>query len=459
MSACTETIAVDERVDVLAETCGREGSVALLVLSDDERVEWTDRVNDDGDLYVTIGPLDRAQDGPFRRVVIDVCGDDAVDVVAPAAWLKDFGDTMFGCVDSDLVQFAGPDDPAPRLLAVRGCAVREVGGTWVTTAGREADAGADLWEIRVSGSDVELRPLLQDIRVHDGSEYGDAAVVQGQLAYVQTADLAVHAVDPGAGTSHVVIAAAHSFTVGPAGIVYRPPIRDGAELAPLLALDPAGGAVTVLADDLPASWRLGVQRDACLNVYEPGPGPMTRWFCRDPWREVQPPAGHRIVTIRAGGTTWLRQATLEGDTTEQFSRWREGESPRPVMTCEHCFISSTHAGDFIDVMVAIPTSGRFEVWRIDDAAGEPRRLSDEVSDETAVLPDGRLLTVLHGHSSGTGPLVLEDTSGPVTLEPRVRQKAPLLTQVYGVPGDIVYETVPEEDGIHGLFRARLRPPE
>lgn len=96
--------------------------------------------------------------------------------------------------------------------------------------------------------------------------------------------------------------------------------------------------------------------------------------------------------------------------------------------------------------------------RVGDGFGSTPLLASGVGDDQFELEDGRLLTVPVGGDFEHGPLLLfpGDGGSAITLAPRVNHRASYFSYLYDVPGEIVYEAMPE-DGPHALYRARLAP--
>ena len=442
--------------------CDEQGPVELLRLGDDEQVGRVARVGDevDGDIHVLVISTDDAQgDAPTgrRNVVVDRCGEEATELAPGITSVTRWGAVLVGCLDGDLVRLSRYDDPSPTLLARRGCAARAVGDDlWVTI---EAEPGATegrLVSLELDGSGVEVRELL-DGAVVGGPGTFTAPTVIDDRAFVRTTDFALVSVSPRTHDVRIELEQADAWSTHPHALAYRAPVVDPDEPTPIIVRDRRTGAEQTLDAEIPASWRFGWFADGVLGAGPSLPSLTYRWFRLDPLRELVPPEGMRIETVRSDGLVWLSQLDeTNGDTS--FFRWREGQAPQHALTCTYCGVAQAYRGDFIEVMVQTRYEHLVDLWRLDDDGGPARPLASAINREYHVMGDDRVLTVPVGHSFDHGPLQLHDGSGgpTVTLAPRVHRHAAGLTWLYDVPDEVLYVADPSAShGTHALFRAKL----
>lgn len=438
--------------------CDERGPVELLRLEDDEEIGYLGRVNEDGDLHVVVSGTEEGAQGHStawrRNVVIDRCGEEAIEAPSDPSYLSRWDDALIACVDWNLVQLASYDDPSPTILTRGGCAARRVGDRFVAfDVEPEATVGR-LVSLDVAGSEVEIRTLVEDVLVGDYAHGVFPGIAAGR-AFVQTSDLAVVSVEPATGAITLELEEAESWSASAEALAYRVPALDPNEPAPLLLRDRSTGTEQAHDLGIPRSWWLGWWGSRVLAASATGPTLFQRWFRVDPVREIVAPEGTQIEVVRDDGLVWLgRFDETNGDQT--WFRWREGETPQAAWTCRYCGLYPSPADDHLHVLVQTPREGQYQLWRLDDAGGPALRLADEVSLDYLVLDDGRVLTTRIGSDYEHGPLRLSDGKGgpAVTLVSRVNRSASLLTVLYDVADEIVYEAVPHQ-GTHALYRAKL----
>lgn len=456
LTACRDEVANPANVH-FDPLCGGEGPVELLRLGDDEEIGWIDRIGDEGDMLVIVGPTDEALTDEMhpeqRRLVIERCGGEAVELSPNIAFLWSVGDVLFACLDRDIVRMESYDDPSPAVLTRGSCGMRSVGDRWVALDIAHGSTSARLVSIDVTSSRVSVEPLVEDILVAD-PDFVEAPAVVDEHVFVQTTDLAIHQVDLDTGEISLELEAAQMWSVHASSLAYRAPGPSPDEPGPLVVRDRRTGTEQTLDAELPTSWRFWWWTDEVLRA-GPGGSLVRRWFWTDPLREIVPPEGTQIETVRDDGLVWLTRVA-EHPTAVEILRWREDEAPQLAMTCTMCGVVPSARS--IEVVVTTPFAYEHELWRLDDTGGPARMLAYPVGDEYLATDDERVLTVVYGSDSQHGPLLLHDGSEdpPVTLAPRVRRHAIDFTALYDEPGEILYEAVPQH-GTHALFRARLSP--
>lgn len=433
--------------------CGVDEPVELLQLGD-ETVASIRRIREGDDLHVIVVPSEDAAPLPVRSMVMDPCGDEVIEVPTNPSFLVRWDEVLVGCVDSDLVRLSAYDDASPEVIARRGCAVRELGEQRITLAFEPGSDVGHLVALEVTGSEVVVRSLLDGVMTRE-TDYHPA--VAGERVFVQTTDLAIRSVDPSTGVVALEVehAEPEAWSIHAEAIVYRPPVLDPEHPEPLVIHDRRTGAERTLDAEIPTSWFFGWWDEGVLTARPPGPPVGQRWFWLDTGREVIAPEGTTIETVRSDGLVWLGRID---EATGEYAllRWREDEAPELAWSCTYCGIQYSQAGAYLELLVVTFQDARYALWRIDDAGGPARMLTDAVGYQYHVMDDGRVLTVVTGGEHG--PLTLSDGRGgpPVTLVPRVRYYAPALTWLYGEPDEIVYETAPSS-GTHALYRAHLAP--
>lgn len=443
----------------LAPLCGEEAPVELLELADDEEVGWIRPMGEDDGFHVIVtaedGDEQAVEASSRRNVVVDACGEEAIELATDPSYVGWWGEALVACIGEDLVQLSGYDDPSPSILARRGCGARRVGEQWVALdAEPEATVGR-LVAIDVDGTQLEVRELIADVMVSGPGMF--PALVEDR-AVVQTSDLAVHSVDLRTGAVALELEQAHAreWSIRAERIAYRPPVLDGDEPSPLVVRDRRTGAEQVLEVGLPMSRWFGWTSEHVLGSPPVDQGRGQRWFRVDPLRELSPPEEMHIARVRDDGMIWLgRHDEASGE--YELLRWREGEAPQPAWRCTWCSVASSERGtDHIEVLVSTARQQRYQLWRIDDAGGPARMLASEVGPEHRLMDDGRVLTVLVGGDLLYGPLVVYDGMGGSgqTISSRVARRASVFSWAYDLPGEVVYEAVPE-GGVHALYRARL----
>lgn len=449
----------------LEPLCGDQRVVELLEFPG-ESINGVERLSEDDDLYVELLDLDVTDDGVVtstRGVVVDRCGEEVTELQPGITDVMPLGDALVACRDGDLVRLARYDDPSPVLLARHSCHAMPVGDRWVAiTADPEAETGT-LVALEVEGSEIEVRPLLDDLDLPAIPEAPGLVEqpthvpnVIGSQVFAWTTSGALFSVDPRTGETRLELEReqVQAVSFDEAAIAYRAPVPPGQNLAPIVLRDRRTGADQPLAAEIPAWWVFFWKAPGVLTVTPQAGSSQARWFLLDPVRELVVPPGMDAEKVRADGYAWLGQRD-EATGGVSLMRWREGEEPRVVLTCTKCEPAwIDHEVDWIDVLIETETPARYELWRLDDHEGPARLLADGVGEEYEVLDDGRLLSVPLVMSGQWGPLELfESADEPgVALFRSVARFSTSFTVDHG-GGDILY--VSGLGRRPGLFRARL----
>lgn len=443
---------VDPAAPYLEPLCGGERSVELLSLAS-STIAGMERVNDDDDLFVQLRYTEEIPLDSSRSVVVDRCGDEVIELPPGLTALESLGDALVGCLDGNLVRLASYDDPSPTLVARRGCMAAKLDDLWVTY---EAEPGAEvgrLLAVEAVGSEVETRVLLDGVETRADFDVGPL-VVDGR-AFARTSEYVVYSVDVHTGQAVVELERMEAMSVADDVIAYREPSLAPRLTAPILLRDRRTGAEQLLDAGIPESWAFWWEHDV-LRVQPPGEPSLARWFRFDPTRELTLPEGTEVRTVRSDGYLWLTRLDEAADELTVL-RWREGEEPKPLLTCTACELAPVDQdAEYVDVLVETDVAHRHELWRLDDPEGSARLLASGIGEDYELLDDGRILGVALLRSGQSGPLELfESADEPgVELFPSVDRFAPAFTRAHG-GGDIIYETGLGQRP--ALFRARLVP--
>lgn len=437
----------------LEPLCGGELRVQLVPL-EITPIAGIRRLNEDDDLFIRLLATEEILGDSSRSVVVDRCGDEMTELAPGVTSLELLGDALLGCLDGDLVRLASYGDPAPALVARRGCMATKLDDLWVTV---EAEPGTEVGRmlaIEAVGSEVETRVLFDHVVTHPDFDYGPL-VVDGR-AFTATSEYAVYSADVHTGQSVVELEQSEAMSVTEDVIAYREPSLAPRFTAPIIVRDRHTGTEQTLDADIPESWSFWWEHDV-LRVRPPHEPSFARWFRFDPIRELVVPEGMQIETVRTDGYMWLTR--LDEPTGElTVLRWREGEEPKPLLTCTACELAVLDQdAEYIDVLIPTEEADRYELWRLDDPEGAARLLATGIGEEYEVLDDGRVLGVPLLMNGQWGPLELfESADEPgVELVRSVARSAPGLTEAHG-GGDILYESGPG-GGRAGVYRARLAP--
>lgn len=200
---------------------------------------------------------------------------------------------------------------------------------------------------------------------------------------------------------------------------------------------------------------------APLDGGEPEPvARSTRW---DWWPAVSPDGSRLAWTSDRSGAAELWMAAIDGSSPRRLTRF---EGPYTQ--------AAVWAPDGGSLVVAAPVQGQFELFAVDVASGETRRLTDTPEDEAAPVfaPDGRLL---FRRESASGPALVDEQGAVVAADVRGARFAPdgelwftrpaqpgLWRLRSGVPErvTVALETVDwqnwwvDDDGVHLIVRPR-----
>jgi hypothetical protein len=458
---CAESVVVGD-VE-LEPRCEQDGAVELLDLEDDEMVGTVQPFDGDGfHIRIAADVEDDDDDAPVaetpaRSVIVSACGEQVTDVPRDLQWVFVWEEMLLGCDRMDrLVQLDHLDDPSPIVLAQRGCAYYETQWGLIAPDVATGEVIGRLVAIRSIGpGQLEVHTLVDQLLLpgSDGS-YG-FGVLDDEIM-VPTADGAVSSYRLATGTSEVVLDGVLDYQRSRTHLLYRPEddIADG--LAAVILRDRQTGTEVVLDDAFPASVSNTLTSDAAVLGWIQLPEP--KWFWARDARPIVPPTGTSILGMTEGAMLWLAS---QNDATNvvEFSRWWEGQSPEPVMSCRDCYGEVHGYAEGLTIHIGAYRSDQ-ELWFASNDGGPAQRLAAGVNPQLAFLLKDRRVLALHDEHDGYGRLVLHDyrDGSAATIAPRVRDSSMFLTWVFSSEDDldVLYEA-DIADGEHALYHARLAP--